>query len=235
MKTYNLRRSTYLVLLIGAFALTGIAQGAKTYKGGVVFTRIGVAIELEEDIKKGTTPDFKANIQPQLESEPVTVQQIDERRFLIQFAWEPHQAYRIKLQWGDSGRFEANVTAPLKPSPYRIRTVELDTLLSLLENLQRPAQPTTLALSPDGEQLAIATDAGHLAIIDSLTGEKIWKTRISEGYAKHATFSHDGRRFYIGEQSADGFIYAYALLPKSPPPPFEKGGRGDFTGLFWPS
>lgn len=217
MNTHNLRRSTYLVLLICAFALTGIAQGAKTHKGVVVFTRLGVAIELEEEIKKGTTPDFKANIQPQLESEPVTVQQIDDKRFLIRFAWEPHQAYRIKLQWGDSGRFEANVTAPLKPSPYRIRTVELDTLLSLLENLQRPAQPTTIALSPDGEQLAIATDAGHLAIINPLTGEKIWKTRISEGYAKHATFSHDGRRFYIGEQSADGFIYGYALPPQSPP------------------
>ena len=58
------------------------------------------------------------------------------------------------------------------------------------------------------KKLAIGTDAGHLAVINPLTGDRIWKTRISEGYAKHAAFSSDGKRFYIGEQSADGFIYA---------------------------
>ena len=71
-------------------------------------------------------------------------------------------------------------------------------------------------LFPDGEQLAIGTDAGHIAIINPLTGDRIWKTRISEGYAKHAAFSPDGKGFYIGEQSPDGFIYAYDLSTTKP-------------------
>ena len=55
-----------------------------------------------------------------------------------------------------------------------------------------------------------------MAIINPLTGDRIWKTRISEGYAKHAAFSLDGKRFYIGEQSPDGFIYAYDLSTTKP-------------------
>ena len=89
-----------------------------------------------------------------------------------------------------------------------IRAVELGDLLSLTENLQKPAAPTSVAFSPDGEKLAIATDAGHVAIINPVTGEKIRKIRISESYTLSTQrLVPDGRRLYIGEQSADGFIY----------------------------
>ena len=227
MNTQNIRHHTnfavLLVLLICFFALVDGAQGAKMHKGNVAFTRFGIVIELEESISKTNLSALEVETESLVEridnkhALMQTVKQIDGKRFLIhQFAWKSHKAYHIKAQWGDGNQFEATATAPFKPSAYRIRTVELDTLLSLVDNLQRPAKPTTVAFSPDGEQLAIATDAGHLAIISPLTGEKIWKTRISEGYAKHATFSPDGRRFYIGEQSPDGLIYGYDLSGANP-------------------
>ena len=220
MKMQKLRLSTFLGLLIYLFVPTGVV--AKPLKGNVIFTRGGIVIELEERLKGTNQPDplhplptlvvHEASEPP----EEIFPAWIDDQRALATYDWKPQTHYHIALRWTDGSLFEISTTAPLKPLPYRIRTVELEDSLSLLANLQRPAKPTTITFSPDGEQLAIGTNAGHLAIINPLTGDRIWKTRISEGYAKHAAFSSDGKRFYIGEQSADGFIYAYDLSATKP-------------------
>ena len=89
-----------------------------------------------------------------------------------------------------------------------------------MQNLRQPVKPTALALgrgnSPHTEKLAIATDSGHLAILQLLTGKTLWKTRISEGYVKRMVFSSDNTLLYIGEQAADGFIYCYDLTTDKP-------------------
>ncbi len=229
MKIRNLRLSIFLSLLIYVFVLSHVALNpdaigavAKTLKGDVIFTRGGIVIELEERLKRTNQPDPLHPLSSLViheTSEPpeeIFPSWIDDQRALATYDWRPQTSYHIALRWTDGSLFEINTTAPLKPLPYRIRTVELEEPLSLLANLQRPATPTTIAFSSDGEQLAIGTDAGHLAIINPLTGDRIWKTRISEGYAKHAAFSPDGKRFYTGEQSADGFIYAYDLSTTKP-------------------
>ncbi len=222
MNTQQQRRRICFASLICLLTLIGAVQSAKTLEGNVVFTRFGIAVELEDSFSIEELSALTVEIQSVVEridnrhSLMQGVRVIDDKRFLIQLAWEPHKTYRIKAQWGNDNRFEVSVTAPLKPSAYRIRTIELDDLLSLFQNLQRPAKSTTVAFSPDGEKLAVATDAGHLAIINPVTGEKIWKIRISESYAKHATFSPDGRQLYIGEQSTDGFIYGFELSGTKP-------------------
>ena len=216
------RRRICFASLMLLFMSIGISHSAKTLEGSVVFTRFGMAVELEKGVSMKemslieVTAESVAERIENRHSLMQSVRAIGDKRFLIQFAWKPHKTYRIKALWGDDHRFDASMTSPLKPGAYSIRTIELDDLLSLFENLQKPAKATTVAFSPDGEKLAIATDAGHLAIINPLTGEKIWKTRISESYTKHAAFSPDGGRLYIGEQSADGFIYAYELSGKKP-------------------
>ena len=220
MKTQNLRWSIFLGLLIYLFVPTHTV--AKPLKGTVIFTRGGIVIELEERLKRTNQPD-RLHPLPSLviheaseSAEEIFPSWIGDQRALATYDWKPQTHYHIAFPWTDGSLFEISTTAPLKPLPYRIRTVELEDSLSLLANLQRPAKPTTITFSPDGEQLAIGTNAGHLAIINPLTGDRIWKTRISEGYAKHAAFSSDGKRFYIGEQSADGFIYAYDLSATKP-------------------
>ena len=216
MKMQNLQLSTFLALLIYIFAPVNAV--AKTLKGSVIFTRGGIVIELEERLK--TTPLHSSPslvIREAAEpTEEILPAWIDDQRALATYDWNPQTPYQIALRSTDGDLFEIDTTAPLKPLPYRIRTVELAEPLSLLANLQRPATPTTIAFSSDGEQLAVGTNAGHVAIINPLTGDRIWKTRISEGYAKHAAFSPDGKRFYIGEQSPDGFIYAYDLSTTKP-------------------
>ena len=217
MKMQNLRLSTFLGLLIYLFVASYVV--AKPLKGVVIFTRSGIVLELEERLKITNPPNSLPSLvihEVPGSSEEVSLSWIDDQRALASYDWKPQTDYHITFRWADGSLFEVNTTAPLKPLPYRIRTVELEDSLSLLENLQRPAKPTTIAFSPDGEKLAIGTDAGHLAVINPLTGDRIWKTRISEGYAKHAAFSPNGKRFYIGEQSADGFIYAYDLSATKP-------------------
>ena len=65
-------------------------------------------------------------------------------------------------------------------------------------------------------KLAIATDSGHLAVLQPLTGEILWKTRISEGYVGRMAFSRDNTVLYVGEQAVDGFIYCYNLTTDKP-------------------
>lgn len=182
---------------------------------GVVFeTEHGVMLETEH--KNGVEGEiniaFETSGTAHTAAETPTIQQIDEKRVLFQLAWQPNQNYQFHLN--DS---EITATSPLKPEPYLIRTVELDGLLSLMENLRQPAKPTALALGHGNRpKLAIATDSGHLTVLQPLTGEILWKTRISEGYVRRMAFSPDDTQLYIGEQAADGFIYCYDLTADKP-------------------
>jgi len=192
--------------------LIALPINAVTADMNVIWVRAGAMLETEH--KHNGEP--KINIATMSNgtahelADPPTIQWLDAKRVLLQFAWQPNQHYRFRLD--DAVIAE---TAPLKPMPYLIRTVELDGLLSLLENLRQPAKPTAITLghgkAANAEKLAIATDTGHLAILHPLTGKTLWNTRISEGYVKHIAFNHDNTILYIGEQAADGFIYAYDL------------------------
>ena len=184
---------------------------------GVTWVRTGIVIEVEH--KNGIEGKIHvatlSNGSADAFAEIPTLQRLDANRALLEFAWQPNHNYQLRLN--DS---EITATSPLKPEPYLIRTVELDGLLSLMENLRQPAKPTAIALgSGNGshtEKLAVATDSGHLAILQPLTGETLWKTRISEGYVRQMAFSPDGTLLYIGEQAADGFIYCYDLTGDTP-------------------
>ncbi|MDE0015097.1 MAG: hypothetical protein OXU51_02845 [Candidatus Poribacteria bacterium] len=183
----------------------------------VTWVRTGVVIETEhkegisDKISVVTVFDGTAHAL----AEVPTIQRLDTHRILLQFTWQPNQDYQFRLK-----DHLTTATAPLKPVSYLIRTVELDALLSLLENLRQPAKPTAIALghgkAPYTHKLAVATDSGHLAVLQPVTGETLWKTRISEGYVRRMAFSSDGSLLYVGEQAADGFIYCYDLTAEKP-------------------
>ena len=178
----------------------------------ITWVRTGVVLEVQskDGVKGAINVATMSNGTTHPLTEPPTIQRLDINRVLLQFAWQPNQNYQFRLN--DS---ETTGTSPLKPEPYLIRTVALDGLLSLMENLRQPATSSAVALG-DGnasntEKLAIATNSGHLAILQPITGETLWKTRISEGYVKRMAFSPDNTLLYVGEQAADGFIYCYDL------------------------
>ena len=206
-----MKRIQFLSLL---WLIITLPLNVTTADMSVTWVRTGVIFETEHrnDIEdeigiawetSGTTHDI---------AEKPTIQRLDANRILFPLAWQPNQTYQFHLN--DS---ETTATSPLKPEPYLIRTVELDGLLSLMENLRQPAKPTALALGHGSTPpLAIATDSGHLAVLQPLTGKTRWKTRISEGYVGRMAFSRDNTRLYIGEQAADGFIYCYDLTTDKP-------------------
>ncbi|MXV73590.1 PQQ-like beta-propeller repeat protein [Candidatus Poribacteria bacterium] len=183
----------------------------------VTWVRTGVVIETEH--KEGISDKISVarvfdGTTHELAKVP-TIQQLDTHRILLQFTWQPNQDYQFHLN-----DHLITATAPLKPVSYLIRTVELDALLSLMESLRQPAKPTAVALghggAPNTEKLAVATDSGHLAVLQPITGETLWKTRISEGYVRRMAFSSDGSLLYVGEQAADGLIYCYDLTAEKP-------------------
>ncbi|MYF98334.1 PQQ-binding-like beta-propeller repeat protein [Candidatus Poribacteria bacterium] len=178
----------------------------------VVWVRTGVVLEAE------TKDELNSKIEVATEQNTssfnaVPIYKIDEKRVLLKYSWHPRTDYRFRI-----GKTVINAASPLKPVSYLIRTIELDGLLSLMENLRQPAKPTAIAFSNDAEttQLVVATDRGHIAILHPMTGEEVWKTRISEGYIRHIAFSPDSSLLYVGEQAADGFIYCYDLTGETP-------------------
>ena len=157
-------------------------------KLSVNWVRTGVVLESDTEGEFGSTLDITVGL-PGATLEPVSSLRVDNKRVLLQFAWKPNKRYQIRL-----GKTIVDAASPLKPVPYAVRTIELDSLLSLMENLRQPARPITVATAltfgqgTDTYKLAVATDKGHLAIFDAISGKVDWKTRISEGYVRHIAF-----------------------------------------------
>ena len=187
--------------------------GVATADVSVTWVRTGIVVETEhkdglsDEIGVATVSDGTAR---EL-AEALMTQRLDANRVLLRFRWQPNQNYQFRLN--DS---VTTATAPLKPGSYLIRTVELEGLLSLMENLRQPAKPTAVALASNAEKLAVATDSGYLTVLQPITGDVLWKTRISEGYVRQMAFNPDGALLYVGEQAADGFIYCYDLTTEKP-------------------
>ena len=183
----------------------------------VAWVRTGVVLETQHENSISSQTHIEIGLKEATHTlrEVSTIRWFDAKRVLLQFAWQPNQTYQFRLN--DS---ETTATSPLKPEPYPIRTIELEGLLSLMENLRQPAKPTAVALGDNNtsntEKLAVATDSGHLTLLQPITGETLWKTRISEGYVKRMAFSPDSTLLYVGEQAADGFIYCYDLTSDAP-------------------
>lgn len=186
--------------------------GAVVAELNVVWVRVGVVLESEGKDELNTKIEV-ATEQDKISFKAVSLRTIDEKRVLLNFPWQPNTSYRFRL-----GTNITEATSPQKPAPYLIRTIELDGLLSLMENLRQPAKLTSIAFGdgPDSPMLAVATDRGHLAIVQPMTGKTVWKKRISEGYVKHVVFSPDSSLLYVGEQAADGFAYCYELTGAKP-------------------
>jgi WD40 repeat protein len=70
------------------------------------------------------------------------------------------------------------------------------------------APDTALALSPDGERLAIGSYRGEVVVVDAWTGAEIARRRLAETMVKQVAWSLDGQTLYAAEQSPDAMVRA---------------------------
>ena len=118
-----------LFLLLTALPITVVMAELN-----VAWVRTGVV--LESEVKLGAEDKVAVGLLgAALKNVPST--QLDEKRVHLQIAWHPNKRYQFQY-----GKLMHDETSPLKPVPYLIQTIELDTLLSLMENLRQPTKPT---------------------------------------------------------------------------------------------
>ncbi len=70
------------------------------------------------------------------------------------------------------------------------------------------APDTALALSPDGERLAIGSYTGMVVVVDGWTGAEIARRQLAETMVKQVAWSADGETLYAAEQSPDAMLRA---------------------------
>lgn len=70
------------------------------------------------------------------------------------------------------------------------------------------APDTALALSPDGERLAIGSYTGDVVVVDGWTGAEIARRTLAETMVKQVAWSADGQTLYAAEQSPDAMLRA---------------------------
>lgn len=157
----------------------------------VTFVRGGIAVD-----------GMLGQVEVKKEGERLSTRRLnlDGKRQLLLFDWEPGQPYQLYL-----GGQEQTQVAPQKPTPYRIRTVALEGDAVAASSA---IPDVSLRFSTDGRRLAVGTLFGELRVIDVLQGTTLLKKQVTEGMVKRVAFSPDGETVYAGEQSPDGFLYA---------------------------
>jgi len=145
------------------------------------------------------------------------------KRRITFFDWAPRAEYRF--QYGDEPPM--TLRAPQAPAPYLVRTVALEDASAAAgagTGATTGTPPDSIVrFSPDNRRLAIGTLAGHLRVVDILSGRLLHHERITEGQIKQLAWSPDGRQLYVGEQSPDAFLFAL-IVPEDPTAsrPFER-------------
>lgn len=107
--------------------------------------------------------------------------------------------------WTPGETVEGQV-APLQAECVPTFQVELEDM-DRLAAMGAPGPAAALAFSPDGQRLAIGSDAGSLRVVDA-AGKTLVERRLAEGAVKQVAWSADGGTLYVGAQSPDAELEA---------------------------
>jgi outer membrane protein assembly factor BamB len=124
------------------------------------------------------------------------------KQSLLAFQWTPEKTYQIVLK---SRKLEKK--APLQAMPYLYDTIDLEDASQLASIGNFP--DTDAQFDRQTEHLAIGSYYGFVRLYSLKQKRVLWEKKLSEGMAKRVQFSPDGKTLYVGEQSVDGFFYAF--------------------------
>ncbi|MBU4373270.1 MAG: PQQ-binding-like beta-propeller repeat protein, partial [Euryarchaeota archaeon] len=171
----------------------------------IIFTRTGAQAALKEEALLTTANVYYNNTK-------IASQNVNSKakEVIIDFNWEPKKQYKVELQTA-SGAASSSVYAPGKPTAVKLGEIKLEdvepgNINKTTENIRGEVD-----FSPDGKYLVVGTHTGYIKAIETTTNKIVFEKKLSEGRIQPFDFSQDSKYLLLGEQSFDGYIYAFEL------------------------
>jgi WD40 repeat protein len=171
----------------------------------IIFTRTGIQVNFKEEAQV-TFANIYDN-ETKIASQNVNSKSKD---VIIDFNWEPKKQYKIEVQT-PNGAVSSSVYAPGKPTAIKLGEIKLEdvepgNINKTTENIRGEVD-----FSPDGKYLIAGTHTGYIKVIETATNRIVFEKKLSEGKIQPFDFSQDSKYLVLGEQSVDGYIYAFEL------------------------
>ncbi len=171
----------------------------------IIFTRTGTQVNLKEEAQVTSANVY--NNDTKIASQNVNSKAKD---VFIDFNWEPKKQYKIEVQTSN-GAASSSVYAPGKPTAIKLGEIKLEdvepgSINKTTENIRGEVD-----FSPDGKYLVVGTHTGYIKAIETATNKIVFEKKLSEGRIQPFDFSQDSKYLLLGEQSFDGYIYAFEL------------------------
>jgi len=180
-------------------------ENVKLKIDSIVFTRTGTQVNLKEvaqitfaNVYNNYTKIASQNVNSKTEE------------IIIDFNWEPKRQYKIEVQTSN-GAVSSSVYAPGKPTAIKhgeikLEDVEPGSINKTTENIRGEVD-----FSPDGKYLVVGTHTGYIKAIETATNRIVFEKKLSDGRIQPFDFSSDSKYLLLGEQSVDGYVYAFEL------------------------
>jgi WD40 repeat protein len=171
----------------------------------IIFTRTGIQVNFKEEAQV-TFANIYDN-ETKIASQNVNSKA---KEIIIDFNWSPKKQYKIEVQTSN-GAVSSSVYAPGKPTAIKLGEIKLEdvepgSINKTTENIRGEVD-----FSPDGKYLIAGTHTGYIKVIETATNRIVFEKKLSEGKIQPFDFSQDSKYLVLGEQSVDGYIYAFEL------------------------
>jgi outer membrane protein assembly factor BamB len=171
----------------------------------IIFTRTGAQVNLKEEAQVTLANAY--NNDTKIASQNVNSKA---KEVIIDFNWLPKKQYKIEMQTSN-GAVSSSVYAPGKPTAIKLGEIKLEdvepgSINKTTENIRGEVD-----FSPDGRYLVVGTHTGYIKAIETAANRIVFEKKLSEGKIQPFDFSSDSKYLLLGEQSMDGYIYAFEL------------------------
>lgn len=171
----------------------------------VIFTRTGAQVSLKEEVQVTSANVY--NNDTKIASRSVNGRV---KEAFIDFNWEPKKQYKIEVQTSN-GATSSTVYSPAKPTALKLGEIKLENVEPGNINKTTENIRGEVGFSPDGKYLVVGTHTGYIKAIETATNKPVFEKKISEGQIQPFDFSQDNKYLVLGEQSVDGYVYAFEL------------------------